>query len=398
MANFVQIYKSTDANAPVLTGQVSKLVDLLDAVLVNGYTTASVASITRSGSTVTVTLSAANSTLVTGDYVKLSGAVETDYNGVWQITVTSSTTFTFNIGVLTPTSPATGTILYRKAPLNWTKPYTGTNAAVFRSQNTGSPRHYLQVIDNGATVGGAKESQVMAFETMSAYNTGTGPFPTVAQQANGLCWFKSSTADATARDWTIIGDDKGFYLQINSNATAATTNLYGFGWFPSYKAGDAYNTFIAGSPTFNLATPLYAGLNYLSAFTTTNGAPSATDGIYLARSFSQTGGSISVPILPGFGNPSTPGYGIGASYGVAYPDLVASGVIVAPVFISESITGTPIRGRLPGFYSPFHNVAFSNYDDLSGISGLAGLTLTVLTLSTSNNVGQASIDRIGPWA
>lgn len=47
MANFVQIYKSTDLNAPVLTGQVSKLVDLLDAVLVTGYTTAAVSSVTR---------------------------------------------------------------------------------------------------------------------------------------------------------------------------------------------------------------------------------------------------------------------------------------------------------------------------------------------------------------
>lgn len=33
----VRLYKSTDASAPVLTGQVGKLVALLDAVLVNGY-------------------------------------------------------------------------------------------------------------------------------------------------------------------------------------------------------------------------------------------------------------------------------------------------------------------------------------------------------------------------
>lgn len=33
----VRIYKSTDASAPVLTGQVGKLTDLLDAILVNGY-------------------------------------------------------------------------------------------------------------------------------------------------------------------------------------------------------------------------------------------------------------------------------------------------------------------------------------------------------------------------
>ena len=31
------IYRSTDASAPVLTGEVGKLVDLLDACLVNGY-------------------------------------------------------------------------------------------------------------------------------------------------------------------------------------------------------------------------------------------------------------------------------------------------------------------------------------------------------------------------
>lgn len=33
----VRIYRSTDASAPVLTGQVGKLTDLLDAILVNGY-------------------------------------------------------------------------------------------------------------------------------------------------------------------------------------------------------------------------------------------------------------------------------------------------------------------------------------------------------------------------
>ena len=396
MANFVQIYKSTDANAPVLTGQVSKLVDLLDAVLVNGYTTASVASITRSGSTVTVTLSAANSTLVTGDYVKLSGAVETDYNGVWQITVVSSTVFTFNIGVLTPTSPATGTILYRKAPLNWTKPYTGTNAAVFRSQNTGSPRHYLQVIDNGATAGGAKESQVMAFETMSAYNTGTGPFPTVAQQADGLCWFKSSTADTTARAWTIIGDDKTFYLQIDAGSSTTTTNVHGFGWFPSYKAGDAYNTFIAGSNTFNSASPAAPGLAVCTSWTGTTGAPTASSSLYIPRSYSQTGGSIAVCLLPGLGSGQT--FGNGSSVGVAYPDLVASGAIVMPVFLAEAIVGTPLRGRLPGFYPPLHATSFSNYDEISGVSGLTGLTLVVLGVQTNSSVGQVAIDRIGPWS
>jgi hypothetical protein len=33
----VRVYRSTDASAPVLTGQVGSLTALLDAVLVNGY-------------------------------------------------------------------------------------------------------------------------------------------------------------------------------------------------------------------------------------------------------------------------------------------------------------------------------------------------------------------------
>lgn len=396
MANFVQIYKSTDLNAPVLTGQVSKLVDLLDAVLVNGYTTAAVSSVTRSGSTVTVTLSASNSTMNTGDYFKLSGAVETDYNGVWQITVVSSTVFTFNIGGLTPTSPATGTILYRKAPLNWTKPYTGTNAAVFRSQNTGSPRHYLQVIDNGATAGGAKEAQWMAFEAMSAYNTGTGPFPTSAQRTNGLCCFKSNTADATARDWCIIGDDKTFYLQVNAGASNVTTSVYGFGWFPSYKAGDVYNTFVAATAEFNSASPSGVGLASASPWPTNLNAPSASNSIYLPRSYSQTGGSIAVAILSGLGATGPVFGGVNVT-GVAYPEAVSAGAVVAPVFIAEAIAGTPLRGRLPGFYPPFHGLAFSNYDEISGITGLSGLTLVALMSQNTWTTGQVAIDKIGPW-
>ena len=394
MANFVQIYKSTDLNAPVLTGQVSKLVDLLDAVLVTGYTPAAVTSITRSGSTATVTLTASNSTMQTGDYFMIAGATETDYNGVWQITVTSGTVFTFSLGALTPSTPATGTITYRKAPLNWTKPYTGTNAAVFRSQNTASQRHYLQVIDNGATAGGAKEAQAMAFESMSAYNTGTGPFPTAAQLGSGLCWFKSSTADSTARAWCIIGDDKGFYLQINANSNAGTTTVHGFGWFPSYKPGDAYNTFIAGSSSFNNASPNGAGLAVCNAWSTPTGLPTASSSIYVPRSYSQTGGAVGVCLMPGLGGSGTFGYG---SFGTAYPEAVSAGVVVMPVFIAEAIVGTPIRGRLPGFYPPFHTIPFTNYDEISGVTGLSGLTLVVLNTQSNSQAGQVSIDKIGPW-
>lgn len=65
------------------------------------------AALTRAGGTVTATVAAHG--LTTGDYVQISGA-NTGYNGVWQVTVTAPTTFTYTI-TGTPTTPATGTIL-----------------------------------------------------------------------------------------------------------------------------------------------------------------------------------------------------------------------------------------------------------------------------------------------
>lgn len=67
-----------------------------------------VSSITRSGSTATVTTSADHD-LVTGDYVYVRGADQSEYNGLVQITKTGNTTFTFAVGGL-PATPATGTM------------------------------------------------------------------------------------------------------------------------------------------------------------------------------------------------------------------------------------------------------------------------------------------------
>jgi len=72
-------------------------------------TAVSVTSLTRSGTTVTATTASAHE-LGSTQNVVMSGAVETDYNGNVEITVTSATTFTYQV-TTTPTTPATGTIL-----------------------------------------------------------------------------------------------------------------------------------------------------------------------------------------------------------------------------------------------------------------------------------------------
>lgn len=66
-----------------------------------------VTSLTRSGSTATATV--ASHGLSTGNKVNVSGAGQSEYNGVFTITVVDANTFTYPV-TGTPATPATGTI------------------------------------------------------------------------------------------------------------------------------------------------------------------------------------------------------------------------------------------------------------------------------------------------
>jgi hypothetical protein len=185
------------------------MITFLDAVLVDGWNSQTVTSVTRSGSTVTVTKTAHG--FAKHQLVTISGANETDYNGNWRITAATANDFTFTIGT-TPASPATGTISCKVTPLGWTKDYTGTNLAAYRMggvvANSGSYQGYIRVDDTAAT-----GSKFRLYATMSDVNTGTKPLPD-ATLANGKYITKSSTANATTRPWIIVGNEKGFWLKV----------------------------------------------------------------------------------------------------------------------------------------------------------------------------------------
>ena len=73
-----------------------------------GWSTVTPTSITRSGSTATVTLPSAVN-WESGATATVAGAAETEYNGDFVISVTDSTHFTYTV-TGTPATPATGTI------------------------------------------------------------------------------------------------------------------------------------------------------------------------------------------------------------------------------------------------------------------------------------------------
>ena len=75
-----------------------------------------VSSLTRVSATATCTTSAAHG-LVTGDWVTITGAAQTDYNLTTQVTVTSTTQFYYAV-LNSPTTPATGTIKASPNPVD----------------------------------------------------------------------------------------------------------------------------------------------------------------------------------------------------------------------------------------------------------------------------------------
>jgi hypothetical protein len=75
-----------------------------------------VSSITRVSATAVVTTASAHR-LVTGDWVTITGATQTDYNRNTEVTVTGTTTFTYAVAN-SPATPATGTIKVSPNPVD----------------------------------------------------------------------------------------------------------------------------------------------------------------------------------------------------------------------------------------------------------------------------------------
>jgi len=404
---FVQMYKSSDLNSPVLSGIAGTMITLLNKILLTGYTAASLTSLTSAAGIATATIAVANSTLVTGNYVTISGADQADYNGTFQIIVVNSTTFTFTVPN-SPVSPATGTLLYAKAGLGWTSPFTGPNIAVYRSPNMVSNRFYLRVADTGSfTAGGAKEANVTGFETMTDYFYGTGQFPTNIQTGQqSVIWPKSITADSTARAWTVIGDDKTFYVMLQNGTN---TIWGGFGHLISFKPGDGFNTFVGGLRTPNSIMPNEVTFGSVGNITSTI----ASTGVSLARSYTQVGSAVyawntTYSQAPSLnygvfsGGTSTGGW---STYGPIAPSLIDFSYFFLPVFQVECTQAAAIRGRLPGVYHMWcAAVPTLFYDEITNISNMpAGTKLVTLYCDAYNQYnsnwssGKLFVDFVGPW-
>lgn len=397
----VKYFDSTMLGAPTLSGTAGSMIGILDACLINGFGQVTLDSLVVAGGIATATR-AAGHPMVKDGVAFIANASVGVLNGEQKVTNVTTTTFQF--ATTAADGAASGAITAKVAPAKWTKLFTGTNLAAYKSSDPASTGCVLRV-DDAST----QTTRVLGFETMSDINTGTGQFPASVQQINGNFWDKSSAANATANQWVLIADGRFFYFAraIRSGATPTTFNenqMSAFGDFLPTKSGDAYACIISGDSSSQAAASITSTANYWSA------AAGPAPGLYSPRSYTTLG--FSMPMGKAFPtiNGLTPGTGVGSASGAAgngtpFPNPTDGGVYVVQHYVFEAIAGSTAnvhRGISPGFYCTPQAVPLNFYttrDSLTGVAGLLGKTLKVIGCASGGGAlgGFCFVDVTGPW-
>jgi len=224
-----------------------------------------------------------------------------------------------------------------RTSLGWTKAFSGADlAAYLMSAGSGV---YLRVDDSATTT-----TKLRGFTTMSDVNTGTNPFPTVAQSANGGIANKTDGATAaTARKWIVVGTSTYFYFwnQLTLKETASQANTaWFFGDVASY--GGVGNTMLIA----NAVSISTGGSNVPSCTSVSNSATSP--GHWINQPYA---GGTSVEVSKHFayqvGTDGTSG-GANPFLGPTTPNRITGGLTFCPFWIVQATPTRILRGTLPG--------------------------------------------------
>lgn len=437
MASQVVLFKSTDSGAPVLSGQAGALLPILNAILtINhcfttpddaGWTDRSAEARLDGGTAFSLLQTPASGNLayfgspskfgqlglkfgtvgVGGTYVwefwngtswtsfsPTDGTSGLTADGTLTWTITALTGWAANavngitqywIRVRASANPSTNPLVNSATIGGWLIKYTGTNQNSYKQG--GGNGFFLDVNDNSVGAGGAKESRSLVFETMSAVGTGTGQTPTTGQLSTGITVRKSTTADATARAWFAVADDRTVYLFVSTGDTASTYLAFAMGDFYSTLASDGYRTMIIGRNAENAGTSTNENLDRNNTALT-----AAVAGHYLVRSYTGVGSAMTAGKHGDYLKGGAQAFLFGS---VPYPNNPDSGIYLSPVWITETTTALQ-RGRLRGFWHFLHAIASLNDGDVfAGTGSLAGKTF--MLIKQSANAGIFCIETSNTW-
>ena len=389
------VYYFNDAmrGAPVVNGQPGSIIGMLDACLITGFGLVT-------ASTVTITAGVAKATIPSGiphdpdSNILVAGGTDAALNGTSRVVASDAT----SVSWATTAASGAGTVTVKVAPvIGWSKPFSGTNIAVYKSTDPQSYGMYLRVDDTDA-----QNTRVVGYETMSDVNTGTGPFPTNAQMTGGGYWRKSEGNNTNPVEWMLAADSRVFYhyfaaYQGNFPATDTGSRpnynmgvLRGFGDLASLRpAGDAYACMLC---YWN--TQAYNGGALL-----TN---PASNYLALARDYTALAGSVQLVARPYIGGVNDSG--IDNFLGL-FPSAIDGVLRLSKVFAAFDIS-TPPRADFPGIYRlPHINTASIPLRiPLKTVAGLSGRSLIPVfggsnpaQPNNATGAGRGLIDVTGPW-
>lgn len=365
----VKMLRSTDAGAPVLLGQPDSLINLLDAVLLNGYGSFVPNSIQVTAGIAVLSISTghglvnpgAGYNIDVGVVIQLSGATgaHVGLNREWRATVTDANVLTWECGAIAD-GTAFGLISIKKSPLGWLNPFSSSTKRVYKSADIGSTQALLRV-ENGS-----KNALIRGYSSMTTIDAGADPFPDLPYYAGYI-----NAVHNNACPWTLIGDGKTLYLWVNYNSNSWGIPL-AFGDFYSLKSGvDPARCFISGGAS--------DGYGSVGLWHPTSNASAG----YIMRSYTNAPGAVALSF-----------YLLGLVQ-TAFPDPCSQSFMLFNLAIREGSATNFIRGIFRGRLSgpqdgTIPNGTIYNYGkDQKGI----------VYLSRTYGAGQYTVchDIIGPW-
>ena len=387
MSTSIKFFHNEMSGAPVLSGTPGALIAVLDACLVNGWGTQTVDSVVIAGGVATVTRASGHP--FEADMVaQIAGATVTggSINGQRKILSTTATSYTFSAAGI-PNQTAGGSITHQIASAGWSKPFSATDVAVYRSLDPTSTQFYLWVNDTTTLAALAR-----GYESMVNINDDTSRFPRDGQVPGGFRWFKSNYEDSAPRRWLLIADGVRFYFMTDHWGPSGNNHsLYGFfGDIAAAGSNDAYRCAINGFPSDDTSTP---GSNSFSELDHAYSSGNA----YLARPQFGIGQPVKVVgSYPTFMN-GTSGDRSGSvsTDHIQFPNSSDGGVYVAPFFVTNS-SDFCLRGRFPGLYAIPQRVGtsvFAHRQRITPVNGLPDRKLMVV----NSFYGCFAFDVTGPW-
>lgn len=389
----VKVFHSGMLNTPVLGPAIGAGLPVLSACLSDGFGLVTVNSLVVASGIATASISSGHS-FSAGTVALIAGATPAGLNGEKRVIASTTTTITFDAAGIADGS-ATGTITAKVAPLGFTKAFTGTNVAAFKSSNPASTGCYLRV-DDTATV----SMRVVGYESMTDVNTGIGAFPTAAQVSGGAFWPKGYSG-STSRAWMIVGDSRGFYYWAASGNTAnfpAQSPLYYFGDYKAFRSASAWACVLSATTVDATA---FSGL--IAADMAYSDLTTGSTSMWSPRNYTGLGSAAVVNKVGALhwnnaGAISGSASGYTQSGAMAYPNPADNSLITCDVLVMQ----LGFAGTFPGLLHTPQNCrsVFNHMDKVAGAGSMDGRSLMASWVGSpgaNTYNGVAFLDVTGPW-